>query len=165
MQHGYGILDLRSDKATGEFWYCNKLAVDSTQKMDAAFELYDTINHWNRRKLTVPTIPLLQAAPLAPYELVTAVLNAKTLDAKVELYPNPAQDLATLKIVTEKSRKTITIKLVDIATGKTIKDVFAGEIFNTKFLHIDISDLASQTVLVVITSGDEVLSKKLVIAK
>jgi alkaline phosphatase D len=164
VQHGYGILDLRSEKATGEFWYCNKLAEDSIQKMDAAFEIFDTINHWNRTKLTIPTIPLLQAAPLAPYELLTGVVSTKTLDAKVDLFPNPAKDFTTLKIVTEKN-KNITINLVDIATGIKIKEIFSGEIFSTKFLQINISDIASQTVLVVITSGDEVLSKKLVIAK
>lgn len=165
VQHGYGILDLRNDKATGEFWYCNKLLLnDTVQKMDAAFEVYDTINHWNRIKLTTPTIPLLQAPPLAPFELATALYNTKVLDAKVELFPNPAQDIATLKIVTEKN-KQISVKLIDIATGRTIKEIFSGDIINTKYLHIDVSDIPNETVLVLISSGEEQACKKLSIVR
>lgn len=162
VQHGYGILDLRSEKATGEFWYCNKLAVDSVQKMDAAFELFDTINHWNRIKLTTPTVPLLPSSPLAPDEIATALFNYKSLDAKVELYPNPANEVVTLKIETNRN-KPVSIKLIDIATGNLIKEVFSGTIYFSKFLHIDISDIPDKTVLVLISSGEEQVSKKLTI--
>ncbi len=165
VQHGYGILDLRSDKATGEFWYCNKLIPDVTQKMDAAFQVFDTVNHWNRTKLTTPTIPLLIGAPLAPFELLqTALINHQQLNALVDIFPNPVKDITTLKIVTEEN-KQISVKLVDIASGKTIKEVFSGNILNAKFLHIDVSDIPAQTALIYITSGDEYLYKKLVIVK
>lgn len=131
--------------------------------MDAAFELYDKVNHWNRTKITTPTTPLLPSSPLAPFDIVTAIYNSKPLDATVELFPNPAKDVATLKIVS-KTNKNINVKMVDIATGKIIKNLFSGDINNTKFLHLDIGDIPNGTILLLITSGDERLFK-LVIAK
>ena len=165
VQHGYGILDLRNEKAIGEFWYCNKLIPDATQKMDAAYEVFDTINHWNRTKRTIPSIPLLLAAPLAPFELLpTSLINYQQLDAQVDVFPNPAKDVASLKIITEKNRQ-INVRLVDIASGKMIKEIFSGAILNEKFLYIDLSDIPAQTALIYITSGEEYLYKKLVIVK
>jgi len=165
VQHGYGLLDLRSDKATGEFWYCNKLIVDSVQRMDAAYEVYDKVNHWHRDKVTAPTIPLLPSAPLAPFErLETSVYQVRQLDATVEVYPNPADNAATLRITTDKE-KTLTVKLLDVATGSIVKNIYSGNIVHTQSLKIDVSDIPVSTVMILITSGNEVFTKPLVIAR
>lgn len=166
VQHGYGILDLRSEKATGEFWYCNKLIVDTTQKMDAAFEVYDTVNHWNRRRLNVPTVPLLPSAPLAPFDMIpTSIKIHQWLNLGVNVFPNPTKDIATLELTSEQS-VFIKAQLIDASSGILIKEIFHGELNGRKYLHIDVSDVASQITVVVISSKEgEQIYKKLEIVR
>lgn len=164
-QHGYGLLDLREEKATGEFWFCNKLIPDNFQKMDAAYEVYQNINHWNRQKISTPSVPLLIAPALAPAEsFPTALLYRDRLNADIIFYPNPATDIVTLNISGINSTN-VSVKLIDIGTGRLIKEIYSNYIFGAQRIDFSVSELPANTVLILIETPEGKAYRKLVIQR
>jgi alkaline phosphatase D len=162
-QHGYGLLDLREEKATGEFWFCNKLIPDNFQKMDAAYEVYQQVNHWNRQKITTPSIPLLLSSPLAPFESIpTSLYYKERLNATLVLYPNPADDIVTLNLSGLKPQP-VTISLVDIGTGRLLKQIFKGIANTINEFEFSVSDLPESMVLILVESEEGKAYKKLTV--
>jgi Secretion system C-terminal sorting domain len=87
-------------------------------------------------------------------------LNNAKLDAKVDVFPNPANNNVTVSIRhTEEADYTVTI--TDLL-GRTIKTVNADNVSATD-LNIDLSTEANGVYLVKVQSGNAVKSSKLVI--
>jgi len=81
--------------------------------------------------------------PLSSIEAPTFELN--------EVYPNPAVDLVSIPIYTERAAE-ITVYLTDI-TGKVVRQVYAGSVRGDRRLSVFVNDLAPGVYQVVVENG------------
>jgi alkaline phosphatase D len=56
--HGYGLLDVRPDQVTAEFWYVPILAIDDHATFALGLVVQQGTNRWERRTNTHPTVPV-----------------------------------------------------------------------------------------------------------
>ncbi|MDX2002687.1 MAG: alkaline phosphatase D family protein [Chitinophagales bacterium] len=54
-KHGYGILDIRSERCVAEFWYVPKLEISSKQSFGVGLKVENGNDHWNWQLLAEPT--------------------------------------------------------------------------------------------------------------
>lgn len=142
--HGYGILDIRPDTATAEFWYSPILSPASTESFATGFRAIAGENHWRRAAISSPT-GLITALP-SPQDV---------LPLQVEVYPNPVRDFATLRWANPRGR-TATITILESATGQVATP--PGTLTPANAAHverrIDLRDLpAGHYQFLVTTSG------------
>jgi alkaline phosphatase D len=80
IDHGYGLLDIKSDSCVAEIWYSDKMNMTNTETFDGGFVVKDKQNRWNRTATTVPTTPKdWQNLKITELE-----------KAKFQVFPNPA---------------------------------------------------------------------------
>ena len=77
-----------------------------------------------------------------------------TRSGVVELYPNPGESAQYLRFFTDKPARAY-VKLVDI-TGRTVKEVFTGEVQNGTRIETDISGLSNGVYFYHVKMADEV---------
>jgi len=85
----------------------------------------------------------VEGDPLSSIEAPTFELN--------EVYPNPAVDLVSIPIYTERAAE-ITVYLTDI-TGKVVRQVYAGSVRGDRRLSVFVNDLAPGVYQVVVENG------------
>ncbi len=130
--HGYGILDIRPDTVTAEFWYSPILQVSATESFATGYRCLSGENHWQRSAISSPT------TLLAGNEEANA-----TFPLNAEVFPNPAGSRITLSLAGLR-RQVVEVALVELATGRVLETrnvvVAAGEGLET---HWDLEQYAS----------------------
>lgn len=102
-EHGYGLLDVKSDSCVAEIWYSDKITITNQENFAGGFVVKDRANHWNRTPTSTPTDPKDWQN-----------LQVKTTDISLfQLFPNPVL-------------KELTIKGVSVQTAKNFK-IFSNE--------------------------------------
>ncbi|MFN8394093.1 MAG: alkaline phosphatase D family protein [Bacteroidia bacterium] len=145
--HGYGILDIRPDTATAEFWYSPILQISTSESFSTGYYAVTGENHWRRSAISSPT-GLITALP-APDEV---------LPMRVEVFPNPVRDYATLRW-TEPRGKSAKISILESSTGRVVAT--PGEIGHTFSNHaerrLDLRDLPSGHYQILLESSSQSL--------
>lgn len=145
--HGYGILDIRPDTATAEFWYSPILQVSNSESFSTGYYAVAGENHWRRNAISSPT-GLITALP-SPEEV---------LPLQVEVFPNPVRDYATLRWTAPKG-KSAKISILESATGRVVAT--PGEIGPAHGHHverrIDLRDLPAGHYHLMLESGSQSL--------
>lgn len=108
--HGYGILDVRPDRAVGEFWYVDKLQVTPGESFETAYQVLDGENHWERNALNTPTTYDPFVANQAP---------SPELKGAFETYPQPANQQLTLRFQLA-STQNLDLTISSLATGQIV---------------------------------------------
>ena len=124
-KHGYGIIDVKKDSTTAEFWFVDILSVTNSETFDRAFVTKDKTNHWERYQVREPTSPLSSAGFLSQEKLAKPLFN---------LYPNPASNITHIEIISD-TPYLANILIRDI-TGKI---VFENQYNSSDFINIDTS--------------------------
>jgi alkaline phosphatase D len=149
-KHGYGILDVKKDSTTAEFWYCDILQVTNTETFSRAYVTKDQANHWQRYFISQPT------------SLITSAKQDESLlgKPKFNIYPNPANSITNVELLSNNPYiAEITIR--DF-TGKI---VYTQKHNSTDFINIDTTKYPSglYIITVVNTSDNKSENKKLLI--
>ncbi len=106
--HGYGILDVRQDTVTAEFWYSPILQVSANESFAAGYQCVAGNNHWERSAIANPTVAISDAQALAAFPF------------KIALYPNPAVESCTIQLVGQQHAE-VKLVLVDLVTGAELE--------------------------------------------
>jgi len=111
--HGYGILDVRPDRAVGEFWYVEKLQVSNAEAFETAYQVLDGENHWERNALSNPSVydPFVANTPSIP-----------DLAGQFEAYPQPANQQLNLRFQLTNAQN-LQLELLDLSSGKRVYTV------------------------------------------
>lgn len=129
--HGYGLLDIRPGKTTGEFWSSPILRPTGEERFLKALVMYDGDNHWAREQVEEPTVPLNEFKPLAPFIDTTSIVSSNeqflsTFSLISELYPQPLTDISFLDIIPASAQK-LNVSLFDY-TGKKLATIFSAQV-------------------------------------
>lgn len=103
---------------------------------------------------TLSDIRFLTFSPL------TEVLNPKTTEGSIGIYPNPVQNSLNLSFSKENSLQPYEINISSI-DGKIIYSNYSQQPFNTDF-QINTSDWSSGIYFLLINNGNEVISRKII---
>ncbi len=118
VDHGYGILDLKSDSAIAEFWYMDILNATTSQSFETGLLLKDSENHWHRTNMSTPTSPKDYNQTITSQKII----EKPNTDAQLVVFPNPSDGQFSIAFELNKT-ETISIDVVEIATGKLVKAV------------------------------------------
>lgn len=113
--HGYGILDIRPDVATAEYFYHDKLQPNDNGSFAGGYRVLDGDNHWERNATSSPTV---QEPSVGTTETLAPALAW-------ELFPNPARDQAEVQLQLTRARP-IEIELLDL-NGRVIASLYTGK--------------------------------------
>jgi alkaline phosphatase D len=105
--HGYGILDIRPDRAVAEYWYADILTPLAPANFARAYQTLDGSDHWDRTALTNPSVAVLPQQPRPAHvtiDAITPILRAGTTRCDFSL---PADG-------------EVTISVIEVATGRII---------------------------------------------
>jgi alkaline phosphatase D len=136
VNHGYGILDFRPEKVTGEFWFSPILNPSDTEQFDASFTCFEGMNRWDRNRNPLPIEslylgpeqPSFERIDLSDYEAIVSnnesasVLKGYSFS---ELSPNPTQSSSEFIFSTNENRR-IEISIYNLTTGQHITTLFDG---------------------------------------
>lgn len=87
VDHGYGLLDVKSDSCVAEIWYCDKMTMNNIETFAGGYVVKDKQNHWNRNATSTPT---------APKDWQNLYVQNANFE-KFELYPNPVGKTLVIK--------------------------------------------------------------------
>ena len=155
--HGYGILDVRPDKAVGEYWYVEKGSVVSGQSFEGGFQVDNAANHWNRNKLGSPTV----------YSPATEASKPQLASwGSYEAFPNPAADALLVQITAFESCEYV-ISLRDALTGRPVREIFKGKMAVDQFMELEsnLEGLPSGPYLLEIQAGEQRASRTILIQR
>lgn len=142
VNHGYGVLDIKTDSTRAEFWYSNILTVTSSESYGHGILVKDSENHWHRTPMAAPSDPKDYSSTLVN---VTAAQQWSTAASKLQLQvqPNPSEGKYQLSFELKKAEQA-SVNIVDLATGRVLKRI-AQQKFQRgrQQLMIDISELAA----------------------
>lgn len=118
VDHGYGILDVKSDSAIAEFWYMDILNQTTNQSFERGLLLKDGENHWHRTNITTPT---------NPKDYNQTITNKKKIESsspEIEwmVFPNPSDGQFSITFELNKT-EDLSIDILEVATGKLVKSV------------------------------------------
>lgn len=118
VDHGYGILDIKSDSAIAEFWYMDILNATSTQTFERGLLLKDAENHWHRTALNTPT---------SPKDYNQTITDQKRIDVAQKdiewgVFPNPSNGQFSLSFKLS-TTQDISIDILELATGKLVQSI------------------------------------------
>jgi hypothetical protein len=178
VNHGYGILDFRPEKVTGEFWFSPILNVAATEQFDASFTCFEGTNRWDRNRNPNPieSLYLGRAQPeferidLSDVEAFVSARDNAVTDLSYSLsalYPNPTNETAGFTFTSNESRR-VEISIYNMATGQLITTLFDGIIgANHPFIGKITQDMIpnSGTYAVMVRGNDFVDMKTLVFIK
>jgi hypothetical protein len=82
--HGYGILDIRPDTVTAEFWYSPILQLSGAETFAKGYRCLSGDNHWQRTATSNPTVGMQDVAATTPIAAM--------------VFPNPAGETCTLRL-------------------------------------------------------------------
>lgn len=119
VEHGYGILDIKSDSAIAEFWYMDILNATTNQTFERGLLLKDEENHWHRTPLTTPTSPKDYNATITNQKKITNRVKNTT---ELTVFPNPSDGQFSITFSLHNSQE-LSIEIVDVATGKMLQTV------------------------------------------
>jgi alkaline phosphatase D len=165
VDHGYGLLDIRKERAVGEVYNIPILEVSTNEWLDVALETRDKANRWRRAFIREPSIPLVSSSELAPEEgqIVTAItpIRQKHLNAKV--FPNPVNDILQIR-ATLPEAGNVEIEVFDI-DGKRLhgENAVANDTNFSYTLNISAFKGSGKAVLLRITSGGREYMARLVL--
>ena len=162
VDHGYGILDVRADSAVAEYWYTPILTSNDQKHMEAAYTVYDLANRWNRRVIRNPTVPVYAGAPLATSEPgeVTSSRPMQSRQKLFKVYPNPARAHLHLEWI-QQHKVDATVKAFEASSGRMI---WKGNLASAdRSLTIDVSGWPAGAYIVVLETGKEASSEKVII--
>ncbi len=117
-QHGYGIIDMKSDSTVAEFWYCDILSQTNAQTFGQGLLVKDAENHWHRTAMNTPSPAKDYSATLTGIKQL--ISKAKNIDLTV--YPNPTTDFFKLNFSLMEA-DYIQVELINISNGKTIQTI------------------------------------------
>lgn len=142
--HGYGILDIRPDTVTAEYWYSPILQVSGNESFAAGYQCITGENHWRRSALSTPTT--LVASP----EAVAA------FPVNISIHPNPAQDFVTLRLQSN-ALQTLEINVLEVATGKSVLKSQRLKLRAQKLeeLRLDLTNLPAGHYQILIGNGSQ----------
>lgn len=103
--HGYGILNIRQDTVTAEYWYSPILQAEPTENFATGYQCIAGENHWRRSAISNPTVSIVPPLATAAFPL------------QVQVYPNPATSHCTVLLRSDKPQSA-TITWIDLATGR-----------------------------------------------
>ena len=107
VSHGYGVLDVKADSVTAEFWLCPILELSEQESLAVRMSVYDGLRHWNDYRLPVSR-------------------PSNHVSARLGVYPNPAKDKVRLRFGGFSGAKT-EYKIVRAADGAVVETgAFAG---------------------------------------
>jgi len=159
--HGYGLLDLRNERAQNEFWFLQNIQ-DPFNLNENSAGIYRVLN--NEGKLTSggsPTSALFTVAPAPPHCLDPFAGISESQPVFTHVFPNPFEKGITLDFFTN-SGLPIEFKVLDL-TGKQVlwksKETFPiGQ--NTYW--VDGEKLKKGVYLLQIKQGQFVQTKKVI---
>ncbi|MBK9449490.1 MAG: alkaline phosphatase D family protein [Bacteroidetes bacterium] len=140
--HGYGILDIRPDVVTAEYWYSPILQASNSESFATGYECRTGENHWRRAALSNPTTVLVASE------------DATLQNVTTSLFPNPAGESATLRLNAART-ETVNILVMDPASGK---QVLPSKRLKLKAnqpaeMRIDLTDLPSGHYQILLENG------------
>jgi alkaline phosphatase D len=107
--HGYGILDIRPDTVTAEFWYSPILQVAATESFATGYRCIAGENHWQRSAISNPTTVIVGLAE-----------EASTFPVAIQVFPNPAGAACTVTL-TAQQPQTVRVELLDLVSGRVLE--------------------------------------------
>jgi alkaline phosphatase D len=159
VDHGYGLLDIRKERAIGEVYNIPILEVTEEEWLDVALETRDQSNRWRRVFIRESSEALTPSGELAPFEgdslpvLITSIgTKQKHLNAK--MFPNPARDEVNI-VATLPSAGGVLLEVYDI-DGRLLKtqEAFGSDTnFNYTLSLKDIATSQRAVLLRVLSQG------------
>jgi alkaline phosphatase D len=168
VDHGYGLLDIRKERAVGEVYNIPILEVTEEEWLDVALETRDRSNRWRRAFIREPSVPISPSGELAPFEgdtlpaLVTSIsIKHRHLNAKI--FPNPAKE--EIKIMaTLPGAGQVIMELYDI-DGRLLKvrEAWADDTnFAYSFSLLEFADVQRAVLLRVVSQGREYTARVII---
>lgn len=118
VDHGYGILDIKSDSAIAEFWYMDILNATNTQTFERGLLLKDSENHWHRTNMSTPTSSKDYNQTITSKKII----EKTSVDATLTIFPNPSDGEFSIEFELNKSEE-LSIDVLEVATGKLVKTI------------------------------------------
>ncbi len=129
-EHGYGILDIRPDVATAEFFYHDKTSPNSTEVFAGGYEVRDGDNHWQRNATSTPTV---QETPVGTPQA------ALVGDNQLQAYPNPTDGRLEVVLYSARSKR-VQLEWMDMG-GRKMTKLYDGKLsaHTRQALEFDVS--------------------------
>jgi len=122
VDHGYGILDIKTDSAIAEFWYMDILSQTTSQTFETGLLLKDAENHWHRTNLTSPTPDKDYSQTITNSSTIYKPLKTTSSELLLKVFPNPSYGEYTLNFEIEND-DVISIEVLELSTGKVLHTV------------------------------------------
>ena len=113
--HGYGLLDIRADRAVGEYWYVEKGNVTGGQNFEGGYQVDAGANHWNRNKLNSPTV----------YSPPTSSTPISYAWGQLSAFPNPANEVLHVSVSLQKAAQ-LQLDLREALSGRVVREIYKG---------------------------------------
>jgi alkaline phosphatase D len=147
--HGYGILDIRPDTVTAEFWYSPILQPTTTESFATGYRCLAGENHWQRAAIGNPTT------------VVGNVTESVHFPVAAAIFPNPAGAACTLRLV-GRHMQVVDVALIDAATGQIVEarsvKVQANAVTD---LHWPLAHLQAGNYLIRLNTKDQAISLRM----
>lgn len=150
VEHGYGILDIKPDLVTGEFWYNNILTVTNTETFGKGVVCDDGANHWRREFLLNPTGDKPLPDNIIQDTLDTSGLPDLSIVQTLEVFPNPNDGSFTVL-----NPLQLDLSLFN-KSGQVIRTI-AGK------GEVEVAELTSGVYFIVANTPKGIISKKIVV--
>jgi alkaline phosphatase D len=99
-RHGYGILDIKPDSISAQFWYCDILNITNQQELGKEMVMLHNENHWKRN---------VQGTTVRPLKQEKFIVS--------DIYPNPAEDVIYLDVQAPKMFSFL-VKIFEFHSGR-----------------------------------------------
>jgi alkaline phosphatase D len=106
--HGYGILDVRTDTVTAEFWYSPILQMSGLEAFATGYQCVNGENHWRRQAIGSPTVVAMENPAMT-----------SQFPVQIHAFPNPAGQYLTLQLEA-KAATWVEIRMVEVETGREV---------------------------------------------
>lgn len=146
-RHGYGLIDVRMDSITAEFWASDILAPTDEEEFIAGVVTYYGENHWQRTLRNTPTP--------AKVQINTGVEESVLPAFPIEIYPNPSSDIINIR-----NRSTIAGEWYKLRIYNTLGQlIYQSGMYGD--LSLSLTDWASGVYLIELenTSGHKISAK------
>ncbi len=149
-EHGYGILDIRSDSCVGEVWYSGILNLTNTETFGRGHVVLKDENHWQRSPRTSPTPPKDITSLGIPF--YSSIVSKSP---NVKIFPNPTTHLIQIVIETNIGQEYL-VEIFTLTGSRTeIQKSFTADHTETT-LDFDLSSLTQGTFLVCVRQKGDV---------
>lgn len=105
--HGYGILDIRPDRAVAEYWYTDILTPMAPTTFARAYQTLDGSDHWDRTVINNPSVALQGPVTRVPRVTITKLEQIPGSDQLQVLFSLPMDD-------------EVQIRVAEIASGRVV---------------------------------------------